>query len=134
MLVLVSIGILTIMGLYFNKEVTYEYETDTRGKNNFFNIVNKSEKADITNYKNIDYKEATLLGIALSINNIGGCLSAGMIGLNSFLVGFFSALISFFVLWIGNYITVFFNKFNLGKKATIAAGVMLIVIGLKEVI
>lgn len=69
------------MGLYFIKEVTYEYETDTRGKNNFF-----------------------------------------------------SALISFFVLWIGNYITVFFNKFNLGKKATIVAGVMLIVIGLKEVI
>lgn len=134
MLLLVSIGILTITGLYFNKEVTFQYGTDTIGKNNFFNIVNKSEKVNINNYKNIDYKEATLLGIALSINNIGGCLSSGMLGLNSFLIAFFSALISFLVLWIGNYITAFFNKFNLGNKAIIAAGVMLIVIGLKQVI
>lgn len=34
--------------------------------------------------------EATLLGIALSINNVGGAC-AGMIGLNSFWVVFFSA-------------------------------------------
>ena len=57
-----------------------------------------------------------------------------MIGLNSFFVGFFSAVISFLALWAGNYIIDFFNKWNLGKKATILAGVLLIIIGIKQVI
>ncbi len=64
--------------------------------------------SDMDDSKYIAFKEATLLAIALSINNIGGGMSAGMIGLNSFRVGFLSALLSFIALWAGNYISEIF--------------------------
>jgi putative sporulation protein YtaF len=82
----------------------------------------------------LNFREATYLGIALSINNIGGGLSAGMIGLNSFLVGSFSALISFTALLLGNYLTEIFYKLDLGEKVNIIAGIILILIGIKQVL
>jgi putative sporulation protein YtaF len=94
----------------------------------------KPEKADLDNSRHIDFKEATLLGIALSINNIGGGISAGMIGLNSFWVGCLSAVLSFMALWAGNYIAEFFMKWNLSNKATITAGILLIAIGIEQII
>ena len=134
MLLLMTIGLWIILEPYFKKEHHYEIKTNTSEEKTLYNVLKEPETADVDNSKHIDYKEATFLGIALSINNIGGGLSAGMIGLNSFFVGFFSAIISFLALWAGNYITEFFNKWNLGKKATILAGVLLILIGIKQVI
>jgi putative sporulation protein YtaF len=83
--------------------------------------------------KHIDFREATLLGIALSINNVGGGVSAGMIGLNSFWVGFLSAVLSFIALWAGNYVAVFFIKWNISKKATVVAGLLLIAVGIEQI-
>lgn len=60
--------------------------------------------------KHIDFKEGTALGIALSINNIGGGLSAGMIGISAYFVGVLSAILSFIALWAGNYLADFFIK------------------------
>ena len=75
-----------------------------------------------------------MLGIALSINNIGGGMGAGMIGLNSFLVGLFSAIFSFLALWAGNYIAEFFMRWKLGNAATIVAGMALIAIGIEQIL
>lgn len=95
-------------------------------------ILVKPENADMDNSKHIDFKEATFLGIALSINNVGGGLSAGMIGLNSFLVGFLSAVLSFIALWAGNHVAEFFIKRNISDKAAVAGGVLLIAIGIEQ--
>ncbi len=97
-------------------------------------IFGKSENADKDNSKHLDFKEATLLGIALSINNIGGGLSAGMIGLDSFLVGFLSAILSFIALSVGNRTAEFFIKQNISGKAAIAGGILLIAIGLEQIL
>ncbi len=94
----------------------------------------KPVDADSDNSKHIDFKEATFLGIALSINNVGGGVSAGMIGLSPFWVGCLSAMLSFLILWAGNYIAEVFVKWKLANKATIAAGTMLIAIGIEQVI
>lgn len=90
--------------------------------------------ADMDNSKHIDFREATLLGIALSINNIGGGVSAGMIGLNSLLVGFLSAALSFLALWAGNYVSGFFIKWKISGRAAFVAGLLLIAIGIEQVI
>jgi putative sporulation protein YtaF len=103
-------------------------------KKGICHILLKPENADIDNSKHIDFREATLLGIALSINNVGGGVSAGMIGLNPFWVGLLSAVLSFFILWAGNYMAEFFIKWNLSNKATIAAGILLIAIGIEQII
>ncbi len=96
-------------------------------------LVNPQE-ADRDDSGHIDFGEATLLGIALSINNIGGGLSAGLIGLNSFWVGFLSAVLSFLALWGGNYLAAFFTKWHLSNKASFAAGLLLIAIGIKQIV
>ncbi|AWI05826.1 sporulation membrane protein YtaF [Clostridium drakei] len=130
MLLLIIIGLWIIVEPYFNKASEDKMKQDP----SIYNVLRNLEIADLDNSKDIDYKEATLLGVAMSVNNIGGGISAGMIGLNSILIGLFSAIISFLALWSGNYITEFFNKRNLGKKATFASGIILILIGIKQVI
>lgn len=134
MTMLVIIGLWIILEPYFKKENKVKDKESSIQNSNIYNILKEPETADADNSKDIDFKEATFLGIALSINNVGGSLSAGMIGLNSFFIGFFSAVISFLALWAGNYITEFFNKWNLTKKANIISGVILILIGIKQIL
>jgi putative Mn2+ efflux pump MntP len=57
-----------------------------------------------------------------------------MIGLNPFWVGLLSAVLSFLILWAGNYMAEFLIKWNLSNKAAIAAGILLIAIGIERVI
>ncbi len=114
MLLLIAIGFWILVEPYIKKESSPDP------------MSNADEDRDI------GFKEATLLGIALSINNLGGGLSAGMLRLNCFYVGFFSAVISFIALWAGNYITVFFNRWNLDRRMSVFAGILLILIGIKR--
>ncbi len=95
-------------------------------------ILLKPHKADVDKSRHIDFKEGTVLGIALSINNIGGGVSAGIIGVDPFLVALLSALVSFLALWAGNYMAEFFVKRNIAEKAAAVGGALLIVIGIKQ--
>jgi len=134
MMLLTAIGMWIIAEPYMKKSSNgCENATLANGKS-IFQIMLKPERADMDNSKHIDFKEATVLGIALSINNIGGGISAGMIGLNSFWVGLLSALISFIALWGGNYVTDYFNRWHMGNKATLMAGVVLIMIGVEQIL
>lgn len=133
MLLLTGIGLWIIAEPYMKKSGAVLKEPQPGDGANILQILANPEKADMDNSKHIDFKEATMLGFALSINNIGGGLGAGMMGLNSFWVGFFSALISFLALWIGNYITDYFTRWNIGNKAAVTAGIILIAIGIEQI-
>lgn len=134
LLLLVSIGLWIILEPYFKKENNSEPLTDRNENVNIIKILDEPERADIDKSNDIDFKEATLLGIALSINNIGGGLSAGVMGLNVIFIGLFSAVISFFAIWSGNYITGLFRKWSFEEKANILAGILLIALGIKQII
>ncbi len=132
MALLTAIGSWMILEPYVKK-----WRSENRFRENSQNISDillNPEHADMDNSKHIDFKEATLLGIALSLNNVGGGLSAGMLGLDSFLVGFLSAVLSFVALWAGNYVSSFFIKLNIADKATVAAGLLLIAIGIEQIL
>jgi putative sporulation protein YtaF len=132
MILLSGIGSYMIYRQYLKRMCQGEFGQDN--KKGICHILLKPENADLDNSKHIDLKEATLLGIALSINNVGGGVSAGMIGLNPLWVGLLSAMLSFLILWAGNYMAEFFIKWNLSNKATIAAGILLIAIGIEQII
>lgn len=134
MALLIAIGIWIIAEPYIKRKAGRSPEQGMPRGNNIYDILREPENADMDNSKDIDFKEATFLGIALSINNIGGGLSAGMIGLNSIFVGFFSAAISFVALWMGNMISRLISRLNLGNKAVIAAGVLMILLGIRQII
>jgi len=131
MLLLAAIGLWMILEPYLKKDNDC---TDQGNKKSGCHVLLHPKDADMDNSKHIDFREATFLGIALSINNVGGGVSAGMIGLNSFWVGFLSAVLSFIALWAGNYIAEFFIKLNIAKKTTVLAGLLLIAIGIDQII
>ncbi len=134
MLLLTAIGLWMIFEKHIKKNNDVTGESDHENKKSICKILVKPENADMDNSKHIDFKEATILGIALSLNNIGGGLSAGMIGLSSFWVGLLSAILSFLALWAGNYIAEFFIKWNISNRATTVAGILLIAIGIEQII
>ena len=130
MVFLVAIGSWMILEQHLKR--WYSAKLSRENSKGICDILLKPENADMDNSKHIDFKEATLLGIALSINNVGGGLSAGMIGLNSLLVGFLSAVLSFVALWAGNHVAEFFIKLNISNKAAVIGGILLIVIGVEQ--
>jgi len=133
MLLLTAIGLWMILEPYLKKE-NHHVDDDREKQKSARHVLLNPHHADMDNSKHIDFKEATLLGIALSINNVGGGISAGMIGLNSFWIGCLSAVISFIALWAGNYVAEFFERRNLTHKATVVAGLLLIAIGIEQII
>jgi putative sporulation protein YtaF len=82
----------------------------------------------------IRFKEGTVLGVALSINNIGGGLSAGMIGLNPFLLGFLSAGVSFIAFLVGNYTAEWFIRRGVTRNAAILGGALMIAMGVRQIV
>ena len=134
MLLLTAIGSWMILEQYLKKvKGDPDEEPEEENASSILHVLVKPENADMDKSKHIDFKEATILGVALSINNVGGGLSAGMMGLNSFWVGLLSAVISFIALWSGNYIAEFFIKWNISNKATVVAGIVLIAIGIDQI-
>ena len=134
MLLLSAIGIWIIVEPLIKKEHDIIEVSNDTGKTGIWHVFRNPHHADMDGSKHIDFQEATVLGVALSINNIGGGLGAGMIGLNSMLVGLFSAIFSFLALWTGNYVAEYFLKWKLGNAATIAAGIVLIFIGIEQIL
>jgi putative sporulation protein YtaF len=128
---LLSMALLTGIGVWILTE-------PLRGKkkkepnSSYMDILKDPGDPDIDGSKDIDFKEATFLGVSLSINNAGGSLSAGMMGLNALLIGVFSALFSFAAIYAGNFLAGLFLKLRLGQKANTAAGIILILIGVMQ--
>lgn len=136
MILLTAIGLWMILEPYIRRQKDNSDNGDTHIRQEerpgIMQVLSEPEKADMDKSMHIDFKEATILGIALSINNIGGGLSAGMIGINALAMGLLSALVNFIALWAGNYIAEFFIKWNLHKKAAFVGGLILIGIGIEQ--
>jgi putative sporulation protein YtaF len=134
MVLLTTIGLWMILEPYLRKNNDRTDKSLQRKKESVGHVLLNPEDADRDDSRHIDFGEATLLGIALSINNVGGGVSAGMIGLNAFWVGFLSAVFSFLAFWAaGNYVAAFFLKWNLSSKATVVAGLLLIAVGIEQI-
>lgn len=132
MVLLVTIGCLMVLQAFKKRRIDHRPHRQ-RGKS-IWDVLLKLEHADLDDSKHIDFGEATILGIALSINNVGGGLSAGMIGLNALAVGLLSAVLSFVALWAGNHVAEFFIRRHIDKKAAVAGGLILIAIGIGQVV
>lgn len=111
-------------------EKIHEPKTSTRRRT----ILIRPHHADIDDSRHIDFKEGTILGVALSLNNIGGGISAGTLGVSPLLVGVLSALISFVTLFAGNAAAAYFVRRRIADKAAVLGGIALILIGIRQII
>jgi len=133
---IISAVLLSCIGLWiiFSPRIKREHTASPNEKNIISDILDNPEKADLDCSKDIDFKEATLLGLVCSLDCVGSGFGAGMMGLKPVYFGLFSSVISFLALWAGNYITDFIQKWQLSNKATTIAGVALILMGIQQII
>lgn len=136
MTIFIVIGVFIIIEPYIKKlKIIKKNKSKTHKSNIIKEILDNPEKGDIDNSKSINFKEATLFGIALTINNIGGGISAGIAYLNPILVGLLSAIISFVIIASGSLISKLFkNNSVLSNNASLISGLLLILIGIKQII
>jgi putative sporulation protein YtaF len=107
-------------------------EADPGGPVSLHRILTDPTSADQNRSHDIDLREATVLGVALSLNNLGGGFSAGLVHLSALWTALFSAVISFLVLWFGGWAGYRLGVTRVGKHAQTIAGALLLLIGLYE--
>jgi putative sporulation protein YtaF len=86
--------------------------------------------ADQDASREIDIHEALLLGVALSLNNIGGGVSAGLIRLSPFWMAFWSVFFNIVCLTGGHLLGNRLSRSRLSVYAQALSGVLMVVIGL----
>ena len=107
-------------------------EAEPGGPVSLHRILTDPTSADQNQSHDIDLREATVLGVALSLNNVGGGFSAGLVHLSALWTALLSAVISFLVLWFGGWAGYQLGVTRVGKHAQTIAGALLLLIGLYE--
>ena len=87
---------------------------------------------DLDNSNDIDYKEALILGIALSLDSLCIGISAISLGINMFIFAIIVAFLQFAFLSIGNFLGIHLSNINKVPQSiwTKISGILLILIGL----
>ncbi|EKQ50144.1 MULTISPECIES: manganese efflux pump [unclassified Clostridium] len=115
---IISMLLLVIMGI----RMIYTSFSD---KNNI--------EANKNNVKELGFKEAFSIGIALALDDISSSVSSALVGYSAFMVSLPYFIISLGIFFSGNYALKFITKLNVGKKPTILAGILMIIIGLSQI-
>ena len=105
-------------------------DADPDGPVSLRQLLTDPTSADQNRSRDIDLREATILAVALSLNNVGGGFSAGLVHLSAMWTALFSAVVSFLVLWFGGWAGYQLGVTRVGKYAQTIAGILLLVIGL----
>jgi len=92
-------------------------------------LLQEPQLADRDSSREIDLAEATLLGLALSLNNIAGGVSAGLIHLDPLAVALCSAAISCLVVELGNRSGRWLAGSATSDRAQVVAGLLLVAFG-----
>lgn len=100
-----------------------------------FIIIQTNDKElsfDLDKSNDINYKEALLLGLALSLDSLCIGIGASTIGINIYLFSILAAILQYVFLSLGNYLGIHLINFKLVPQSvwTKISGVLLILIGL----
>jgi putative sporulation protein YtaF len=82
----------------------------------------------------IDFKEACVLGLALTLNNLAGGLGGGMAGLNPGLTALLALVTSLLFFVIGLKVGQTYLSRWIGERSAVIAGLALIAIGVYELL
>jgi putative Mn2+ efflux pump MntP len=92
----------------------------------------KKNNNDLNSAKELGYKEAFSVGIALALDDISSSVSSALVGYSAFMVSFPYFVISLAIFFSGNYALKFITKLKVGNKPTIIAGILMILIGISQ--
>ncbi len=95
-------------------------------------VLKDPASADRDRSGHIDLKEVCLLAIALSLNNVGNGIGAGMVGINPAFTTMAVMPVSVILLWAG--VTAgHYGQRMLGGFARVVSGVLLVAVGVYEI-
>jgi putative sporulation protein YtaF len=97
-------------------------------------ILDDPFKADYDYSGSIELKEAMVLALALTLNNLSCGFAAGLMGLNIFLMVGTSFIVSLLFFYTGIKVGLLFIAPWLGDKGDLAAGIILILLGIYELL
>lgn len=131
--ILVSIGIYFIWDSIPKKNNRVKDTSTEEDYNNYFQLLESPEKADVDKSGHIDIKEAITLALALSLNNLGLGIGASISGLNIFIITIFTFIFSIITIYIGYILGDSYLSKILGKYATMVSGIVIIILGIYEI-
>ncbi|MBU8918467.1 sporulation membrane protein YtaF [Neobacillus sp. 114] len=129
-LIISSIGIKCIADSFSVQETPSKVKVDS----NLSHVISQPDSADVNDDKVISVKESILLGFALAINCLVMGLGAGITGLSPVLTTISIGLFSVLSIWSGVKLGGKICGMNVGKYSNFAAGILLIMIGVYEMI
>jgi putative sporulation protein YtaF len=135
-----TIGALLIMGvglwMVLPRKLQLRLEKNSNQKeiSIIIKILHEPEEADTDRSALISWQESVLLGVALSINVFTNGISAGLWKLNIIGTAFGMAIFSFITIKLGIWLGSRYGLRWLGNKANLAAGIILILIGIHQII
>jgi len=101
--------------------------------NRVLTILKNPLSADRDFSRHIDLKEALLLGLALSLNNLVNGVAAGIAGMGPILITILVVIFSVLTLWSGMSVGYRFGSRLLGNYAGMVSGLLLIFIGIYQI-
>jgi putative sporulation protein YtaF len=128
-LIIIGIGVKCFVDSYYVKPSAREVKVDSQ----YTYVISHPDDADVNHDKVISVKESIFLGFALAINCLAMGLGAGITGVSPVLTTCSIGLFSFLSIWCGIKLGSKLCGRNIGKYSNLAAGVLLILIGIYEI-
>ena len=93
-------------------------------------VVSHTENADTDHSGVIEFKESVALAFALTVNNLGVGVAAGVARLSIWMTTLMTFAVTFFAMWLGSAFGKSFLARWLGKYAALISGCIIFIIGL----
>jgi len=97
-------------------------------------MLSHPEAADTDHSGSIELKESIALALALTLNNLGVGIAAGVAGLNIWVTTIFTFLFTFFSMKLGSAFGQSYLAVWLGKYASLISGCVIFLIGLASAV
>jgi len=129
-------GIIIVLGIYFVTQSIIKLITNTKSKElalkNISDMLEYAEKSDLDNSHDINFKEALLVALGLTFNNLGTGVAASISGVNLNLTVIATFILSILTIIFGEAIGNHVLGKLLGKYAPLISGILLITLGVVE--
>ncbi|KIL41343.1 membrane protein [Gordoniibacillus kamchatkensis] len=126
--VIVFVGVMVLIQPFIGKG-----STKSRNSSHLLTrILRNPEEADFDGSRSLNLTESVVLGVALAINALAGGFDAGITNISVVLTSLTVGLFSFGLLGISEFVGKRYVAKRLGSKATVLAGLLLILIGIHQ--
>lgn len=129
-------GVVIILGIYFVVQSIIKLINNTKSKElalkDIDDMIEYAKKSDLDSSSDINMKEALLIALGLTFNNLGTGVAASITGVNILFTIISTFILSIVTITLGEVIgKCLLGKF-LGKYAPLFSGILLIMLGIIE--